>query len=154
MDRANPIDAYLEELKSELRVSRRTRRRILTEVRAHLLDAAEAERASTGDESRAAGRAVLRFGPAVETAREFNRPAGSRNALLRRALVPSIAAFAVSSMATATVWGFSPGAAPSRARPAADHLARKHRDAHHGRERERLDVRSGFENGRAQAHAR
>jgi hypothetical protein len=141
MDPADPIDAYLDELKSQLRVPRRTRRRILTEVRTHLLDAAEAEQASTADGSSAPERAVLRFGPAAETARQFNRRTGSRNALLlRRALVPSIAVFAVTSMATATVWGFSPVAAPSRPRRAPDHLAQQHRHAHHRPERERLDV--------------
>ena len=43
MDAADRIDAYLDELERQLRVPRRARRRILTEVRAHLLDAAEAE---------------------------------------------------------------------------------------------------------------
>jgi hypothetical protein len=122
MDAADPIDAYLDELKSQLRVPRRTRRRIVTEVRAHLLDAAEAEQSSTTEGICAAERAVLRFGLAAETARQFNRRAGRRNALLRRALVPSIAAFAVTSMATATVWAFGPGPAPSRSRHAPDHL--------------------------------
>lgn len=123
MDAADPIDAYLDQLKSQLRVSRRTRRRILTEARAHLLDAAEAEQSSTAEGLCAAERAVLRFGLASETARQFNCRAGRRNALLRRALVPSLAAFAATSMATATVWAFGPGPAPSRSRHAPGHLA-------------------------------
>ncbi len=123
MDR---IDSFLEDLAHELRVPRRARRRILSEVRAHLLDAAEAEQASTGEAS-AAERAVLRFGPAAETARQFDRPAARRAALLRRALAPSVAAFALSSIATATVWAFEPGQAPSRSRQA-PHLARRHRE--------------------------
>jgi hypothetical protein len=127
MDAPDRIDAYLDELKRELRVPRRARRRILTEVRAHLLDAAEAEQPSTAEGSCAAERAVLRFGPAAETARQFNRRAGRRNALLRRALVPSIAALAVTSMATATVWASAPGPAPPRSRQAPDHLAQRHR---------------------------
>jgi hypothetical protein len=43
MDAVDRIDAYLEELERQLRVPRRARRRVLTEVREHLLDAAEAE---------------------------------------------------------------------------------------------------------------
>jgi hypothetical protein len=126
MDAADWIDTYVDELERQLRVPRRTRRRILTEVRAHLLDAAEAEQPGTVEGSCAAERAVLRFGPAADTARQFNHRAGRRNALLRRALVPSIAAFAVTSMATATVWAFGPAPAPSRSRQAPDHLARRH----------------------------
>ncbi len=48
MDAADPIDMYLDELKSQLRVPRRARRRILAEVRAHLLDAAEAAAVTAG----------------------------------------------------------------------------------------------------------
>jgi hypothetical protein len=129
MDGADRIDAYLDELERELRVPRRARRRILTEVRAHLLDAAEAEQPWATKGSCAAERAVLRFGPATETARQFNRPTGRRYALLRRALVPSIAAFVVTSMATATVWAFGPGPAPSSSRQAPDHLAHRHHHA-------------------------
>jgi hypothetical protein len=110
MDATDRIDAYLDELERQLRVPRRARRRILSEIRAHLLDALEAEQASTAEGSRAAERAVLRFGLAAEVARQFNLRAGRRHALLRRALVPSIAAFAVASTATATVWAFGPPA--------------------------------------------
>ena len=77
MDATDRIDAYLDELERQLRVPRRVRRRILTEVRAHLLDAAEAEQPGTTEGSCAAERAVLRFGPAAETARQFNRPAAA-----------------------------------------------------------------------------
>lgn len=139
MDAADPIDAYLDELKSQLRVSRRARRRILTEVHAHLLDAAEAEQPWAAEGSSGAERAVLRFGLAADTARQFNRHAGRSSALLRRALVPAIAAFAVTSMATATVWAFSPGRAPSRSRRAPHHLAQQHRYGHRP-ERGRLDA--------------
>ena len=51
MDAADPIDTYLHELKRQLRVRRRARRRILAEVRAHLLDAAEAEQSRPAEES-------------------------------------------------------------------------------------------------------
>lgn len=127
MDAADRIDAYLDELERQLRVPHRARRRIVAEVRAHLLDAAEAEQPSTADGSCAAERAVLRFGPAAETARQFNRPASHRNALPRRALVPAIAAVAVTLMATATVWAFGSGPAPARSRQAPDHLAQRYR---------------------------
>lgn len=126
MDAADRIDAYLDELERQLRVPRRARRRILTEVREHLLDAAEAEQSSTAEGSCAAERAVLRFGPAAETARQFNRPASRHNALLRRALVPWIAALAVTSTATATVWAFGPSPAPSPLRQAPGHLTLRH----------------------------
>jgi hypothetical protein len=149
MDAADPIDAYLDELERQLRVPRRARRRILTEVRAHLLDAAEAEQPAT-EGSCAAERAVLRFGPAAETARQFNIRAGRRNALLRRALVPSMAAVAVTSMVTATVWAFGPGPAPSRPRQAPAHLPQRQRCA---AERERLDAPC-LHSGRARAHGR
>jgi hypothetical protein len=59
MDGADPIDTYLDELESQLRVPRRTRRRILAEARAHLLDAAEAEQSRADDGTCAAQRAVL-----------------------------------------------------------------------------------------------
>jgi hypothetical protein len=132
MERTDPIDAYLDELRRELRVSRRARRRILTEVREHLLDAAEAERARTADGSgaveRGSGaveRAVLRFGPAAATALQFNGAADRRKPLLRRALVPSLAAFLVTSMASASVWAFAPGHAPARSRTAHAHLIQR-----------------------------
>lgn len=153
MDPANPIDVYLDELRSQLRVSCRARRRILTEVRAHLLDAAEAEQPWTTDESCAAERAVLRFGLTAETARQFNRRTGRRNTLLRRALAPSIAAFAVTSMATATVWAFGPGPAPSRSRQVSDHLARQHA-APTIDPNESGSMRLTFHSGRARAHGR
>jgi hypothetical protein len=147
MDATDRIDVYLDELERQLRVPRRARRRILTEVRAHLLDAAEAEQSWVADGFRAAERAVLRFGPAVETARQFDRRASRRNTLLRRAVVPSIAAVAVTSMATATVWAFSPNPAPPRSRQAPNHLAQRHHT------KQRVDA-PYLNSGRARAHGR
>jgi hypothetical protein len=112
MDTPDPIDTYLRELKHELRVRGRARLRILGEVRAHLLDAAEAERSSGAEQGVAAQRALVRFGLAAETARQFDCLAGRRGAVLRRALVPWIAAVALTSMATATVWAFHASPAP------------------------------------------
>jgi hypothetical protein len=122
METPDPIGAYLRELKRELRVRGRARRRILTEVRAHLLDAAEAEQSRGAEESVTARRAVIRFGLAAETADQFNCLAGRRGVFLRRALVPWIAAVALTSMATATVWASHAGPSPPQqavAHPAA-----------------------------------
>jgi HAAS domain-containing protein len=152
MDAADRIDAYVDELGHQLRVSRRARRRILAEVRAHLLDAAEAEQPWATDASGAAQRAVLRFGPAAETAGQFSRRAGRRNALLRRALVPSIAAFAVTSTA-ATVWAFDPGRGPSQSRQAPSENPIRHPAVRRLPEQERLDAPSD-DSGRAPAHGR
>jgi hypothetical protein len=129
MDTPNPIDAYLREFKRELRVRGRARRRIWNEVRAHLLDAAEAEQSRGAEQSLAAQRAVLRFGVAAETACQFNRLTGRRGAILRRALVPWIAAVALSLTATATVWAFH--ASPSPSRRALAHPAPRERCAQH-----------------------
>jgi hypothetical protein len=114
MDTPDPIDTYLRELKRELRARGRARRRILAEVRVHLLDAAEAERSRGAEEGVAAQRAVVRFGLAAETARQFNCLAGRRGSVIRRALVPWIAAVALTSTATATVWAFQAGPTPPR----------------------------------------
>ncbi len=114
MDTPDPIAAYLRELRRELRARGRARRRILTEVRAHLSDAAEAEQSRGAEESLAAQRAIVRVGLAAETADQFNCPAGRRGVVLRRALVPWIAAVALTSIATATVWASHAGPAPTQ----------------------------------------
>ncbi len=114
MDTPDPIGAYLRELKRALRVRGRARRRILTEVREHLLDATEAERSICAEGGEPARRAVARFGLAAETAGQFNTISGRHRAVLRRALVPWIAAIALTSMATATVWASHAGPAPPR----------------------------------------
>lgn len=105
----DPIDAYLRELGRELRVSRWARRRILVEARTHLLDAADAERARGVDAAGATERALMRFGLAGDTARQFDGVRSTRTVLLRRTLVPWVAAVAVTSMASASVWAFQPG---------------------------------------------
>jgi hypothetical protein len=139
MRAADPIDRYLRELRRELRVSRWARRRIVLEARAHLLEAVEAERAYGLDAVRAAERALARFGMASDTARQFDGVGSKRTVLLRRTLVPWVAALAVTSMASATVWAFQPGspAAHAHVHAAAVHAAavhapaaRTHRPAH------------------------
>jgi hypothetical protein len=129
MRTADPIDSYLRELRRELRVSRWARRRIVLEARAHLLEAVEVERAHGLDEAEAAARALARFGVAGETARRFDGVRSKRTVLLRRALAPWVAALAVTSMASATVWAFQPGSPGARA--AAVHAAAVHAPAVH-----------------------
>jgi hypothetical protein len=111
-----PIDAYLRELTGELRVPVWRRRRILAEVRAHLLEAAESERSTARDEQAAMARALERFGHAGQAASEFNRLGRRRRALVRRALIPWVAAAALTSTASASVWAFEPGGAARHAR--------------------------------------
>jgi hypothetical protein len=123
MDTPDPIDAYLREFEHELRARGMARRRILAELRAHLLDAVEAEQCRGAEEGVAAQRAVLRFGLVAETARQFNCLAARRGAVLRRVLVPWIAAVAFTSLATATVWASHPAASPSQPRSTLGHQA-------------------------------
>jgi hypothetical protein len=120
MGAADPLGAYLAELGRELRGPRRARRRILDEVRAHLLDAAEAEASWPADPRLAAESAIVRFGPAAETARQFDRSCRRRQ--IRRAAAPLIAALAITSTATATVWASGPGSGSSHSRRAPAHV--------------------------------
>ena len=113
MDTRDPIDAYVRDFARRLRARGAARRRILAEVRAHLLDAADAERCRASEPSLAAERAIARFGLAGETAGQFNGLATRRGVVLRRALVPWVAAVALTSGATASVWAFQPGTGPS-----------------------------------------
>jgi hypothetical protein len=111
----DPIDSYLHELRRELRVSRWARRRIVLEARAHLQEAVEAERTHGLKQDEAIERALARFGVAGETARQFDGISSKHAVLLRRTLVPWVAAVAVTSMASATVWAFQPGSSAARA---------------------------------------
>jgi hypothetical protein len=112
MAASDPIEAFLHEFERQLRVRRRARRRILDEVRGHLLDAAEVEQSGATTRRLAAERAVARFGLADATATQFNRLAARRTVVVRRAVAPWVAAVALTSLATATVWAFQP--TPSR----------------------------------------
>jgi hypothetical protein len=102
----SPIAAYLDEL-SRLLV-RRGRRRVLAEVRMHLLDAAAA-RSALGEDAEAAQRhAVARFGAPREVARQFNAVARRSRRLLRRIGAVALACVASASLGTASVWAFEP----------------------------------------------
>jgi hypothetical protein len=79
----NAIEHYIGELSSHLRVSRRTRNRILAEVRDHLDDGTARLVRAGDDTDRAVARVIESFGPASAIATEFNAEAGTR--AMRRA---------------------------------------------------------------------
>ena len=112
----NPIAAYLDELSRLL--ARRGRRRVLAEVRGHLLDAAAAHRALGEDAEAAQRRAVARFGAPREVARQFNAVARRSRRLVRRIGAVVLACIASASLGTASVWAFE----PSHPAAAAHHL--------------------------------
>jgi hypothetical protein len=109
----SPIEQYLHELAGALRHGRR--RRILAEVRAHLLEAAAADRAGGADRDVAERGAVERFGPPAKVAGQFNAVRRRPLALVHRAAAVMLASVAMATLGTATVWAIEPGAAHSRA---------------------------------------
>ena len=104
-----PIAAYLDELAALLR--RGSRRRILAEVRAHLLDATAADGRPGEAPEAAQVRAVARFGSPSEVARSFNALRRRPRALVSRASAVLLATATTASLGTATVWALEPGAA-------------------------------------------
>jgi hypothetical protein len=79
------VESYLGAFSAALRVPARERRRIVAEVRDHLVDdMAAGERAGATPEA-AAADALEAFGPPVDIARRFNALAGTRDA--RRATI-------------------------------------------------------------------
>lgn len=103
----SPIAAYLDELSGQLRRGRR--RRILAEVRAHLLDAVAADTLLGADPDSAAALAVERFGPPSRVASQFNALRRRPRAIARRAAAVVLASAATASLGTASVWAFTPG---------------------------------------------
>jgi hypothetical protein len=103
----NPIADYLAELAELLR--RRGRRRILAEVRAHLLEAVAADALHDTDPDRAAARAVARFGSPLRVAGQFNALRRRPRALLRRAAAVALVSAGMATLGTATVWALEPG---------------------------------------------
>ena len=110
----NPIAEYLDELSGLLRRSRR--RRILAEVRAHLVEAAAADARLHSDPNDAARRAVERFGPPSRVARQFNALRRRPSTIVQRAAAVLLASAATATLGTATVWALEPGAAGAHAR--------------------------------------
>lgn len=71
MPREDPIAVYLTELRARLGGSWRRRRRIVSEVRTHLLEAWAADPLAGHDSAGAAQRAIERFGTVEQTAQAF-----------------------------------------------------------------------------------
>jgi hypothetical protein len=109
----SPIAAYLDELAALLRRGRR--RRILAEVRGHLLDASAAGLDPGEGAEAAQQRAVARFGSPFEVARAFNAVRPRSRALPRRLAALALSMGAMASVGTATVWALEPGAPTARA---------------------------------------
>lgn len=103
----NAIADYLEALAPQLR--RRRRRRILAEVRAHLLEAAAAAELEGEAPELAAAAAVCRFGPPARVAAQFNAVRAGRATFVRRLSAVMLAGAATASLGTATVWALEPG---------------------------------------------
>ena len=122
----SPIAAYLEELSGYLRRGRR--RRILAEVRAHLLDAAAADTLLGADPDGAAALAVERFGPPSRVASQFNSLRRRPRAIARRAAAVVLASAATASLGTASVWAFAPAGVRGHAQQ--HHAPRPHVGVH------------------------
>ncbi len=117
----SPITAYLEELSARLR--RGARRRVLAEVRGHLLEAAAADCERGEDPQLAQQRAVTRFGAPEDVARQFNAVRRRPRALVQRAAAALFASAAMASLGSATVWALEPGHA--------HHVHHHHAAGHH-----------------------
>jgi hypothetical protein len=119
----NPIADYLAQLGPALR--RRSRRRILAEVHAHLVESAACHRARGIEPDRAEELAVARFGSPLRVAAQFNTLRRRPRALLSRAVAVTLAAAGMASVGTATVWAIVPGSAQTRVHQ--HHRAAAHR---------------------------
>ncbi|MEY9861310.1 hypothetical protein ABH935_006950 [Catenulispora sp. GAS73] len=87
------IEAYADDLAWRLRVGARGRRRIVSEVTAHLADLVAEEEAAGLTPQAAARRATVRFGAPEELAAEFNRDCALHSARVAAwALVACVAA--------------------------------------------------------------
>jgi hypothetical protein len=120
----NPIADYLEQLSTLLRASRR--RRILAEVRTHLLDAAAADPLHRTDPQLAAQHAVERFGSPLRVASQFNALRRRPRVLLQRAAALMLACAGMATVGTATVWALEPGAARVHHQPRVQHAPKRH----------------------------
>lgn len=118
----SPIADYLDELGALLRITRR--RRILGEVRAHLVDAASAAEARGAEPLDAERDAVRRFGSPLRVAHQFNAVRTRPRALIARATAVAAAAAASATIGTATVWAVPGGASAQVHTHAQPHHAR------------------------------
>jgi len=97
----DPIGEYVEAVRAQLRAPRLRRRRIASELRAHLIDSAAELSAGTADAARIA---VERCGDAGATAAAFNSLPRRRHGLARRWTAASAAWVLAIAMGSATVW--------------------------------------------------
>ena len=120
-----PTGAYLDELARLLR--RRSRRRILAEVDAHLIEAVAAACARGAEPASAEREAIARFGEPADVARQFNALRRPR-LRSRRSLIVALTC-ATASVGSAGAWAIAPGSATGH--PVAHHAphlgARHHR---------------------------
>jgi hypothetical protein len=101
------IDEYLAALARQLRVGRRSKRRILREIETHLLDAAAREEQAGCSRPEAEVRAVSRMGSVQVLAERFSRPPNRKTQLVYGGVAAAILAGAI---ATALVFAFNPTA--------------------------------------------
>ncbi|HEY1774799.1 MAG TPA: permease prefix domain 1-containing protein [Solirubrobacteraceae bacterium] len=116
----NPIYEYLRELSALLRRSRR--RRIVAEVRAHLMEAAAAHPLHATEPELAARHAVERFGPPARVAGQFNALRRRPLALAQRVTAVMLACAGMGSLGAATVWALEPGTAQAHRSSQATHV--------------------------------
>jgi hypothetical protein len=90
------IDLYLTRLGGQLRGSRRYRREMLAEIRAHLTDLAEASGCSSAD-------ALCRFGDADEIASQLNRVRQEKRRRDLRRVTTGVASAAAAAIAAICV---------------------------------------------------
>jgi hypothetical protein len=129
----NPIADYLEQLEGLLRRGRRRRRRIVAEVRAHLLDAAAAETLRGVDPDCAARAAVERFGSPLRVADQFNALARRPRTLVARTAAVALACAGMATVGSASVWALEPAGAHTAVQH--HHHLRKHPAEHATRDR-------------------
>jgi hypothetical protein len=128
----NPIADYLEQLEGLLRRGRR--RRIVAEVRAHLLDAAAAEALRGVEPDSAARAAVERFGSPLRVAGQFNALARRPRTLVARMAAVALACAGMATVGSASVWALEPAGAQTAVQHQHHHM-RKHRAEHGTRDR-------------------
>lgn len=125
MSADDPLTVYMREFAAQLKARGLRRRRILTEVRAHVSEAvADLERDRPNE--RAVREAIARFGSAPEIAAQFNSPPPSTRLAARRLAVLWAAWLAAMAMGSATVWAAAQGGSAPVA-----HVLATHRHAAH-----------------------
>jgi hypothetical protein len=112
------IDAYLAELRRELRGPWTTKASVLREVRDGLNDTVEAHRDGGTDEATAQQRAIDEFGPPQQIAASFNEEMATSAG--RHAAVLALFGTALTFLATEAMWSRAPGIYSA---PISDHFS-------------------------------